>query len=68
MIDRSDVLGWLATPSCNSQTTSSDQGTVEAACQCLEQGTADLLWLQLWALSDLQEARYTFAYEAVHVK
>ena len=58
MIDRSDVLSWLANPSCKSQTTSTDQDTVEAACQCLQQGTADLLWLQLWALSDLQEARY----------
>lgn len=57
MIDRSDVLSWLAIPSCKSQITSTDQDTVEAACQCLEQGIANLLWLQLWALSDLQEAR-----------
>lgn len=57
MLDRPDVLAWHATASCQTQACLSDDQTVAAACECLQQGTADCLWLQLWALADLYENR-----------
>ncbi|KAL0046858.1 hypothetical protein WJX82_000075 [Trebouxia sp. C0006] len=57
MLDRPDVLAWHATASCQTQACLSDDQTVAAACECLQQGTADCLWLQLWALADLYEDR-----------
>ncbi len=57
MLDRPDVLAWHATASCQTQACLSDNETVAAACECLQQGTVDCLWLQLWALADLYENR-----------
>ncbi|DBA69583.1 TPA: hypothetical protein ACH3X2_012658 [Trebouxia sp. C0005] len=57
MLDRPDVLAWHATASCQTQACLSDNQTVAAACKCLQQGTVDCLWLQLWALADLYESR-----------
>lgn len=57
ILDRPDVLAWHATESCQTQACLSDNQTVAAACECLQQGTVDCLWLQLWALADLYENR-----------
>ena len=58
MLDRPDVLAWHATQSCQTKACLTDEQTVDAACQCLRQGTADFVWLQLWALADLYEDRF----------
>ncbi len=57
MLDRPDVLAWHATASCQTQACLSDDQAVAAACERLQQGTVDCLWLQLWALADLYEDR-----------
>ncbi|DBB01166.1 TPA: hypothetical protein ACH3X1_001053 [Trebouxia sp. C0004] len=57
MLDRPDVLAWHATAACQTQACLADNQTVAAACVCLQQGTVDCLWLQLWALADLYENR-----------
>ena len=58
MLDRPDVLGWLAAPTCQTQTCCSDEETAEAACLLLRKGSADMIWLQLWGLAHLYEDRW----------
>ena len=57
MLDRPDVLAWHATPSCKIQAVLSDEQAVALTCQCLEEGAADVIWLQLWTLADHHESR-----------
>ena len=58
MLDRPEVLAWHASSTCKAVACLSDKQAVDQAEQCLQQGSADVFWLQLWTLADLYENRY----------
>lgn len=58
MLDRPEVLAWHASSTCKAVACQSDEQAVDQAGQCLQQGSANVVWLQLWALADLYENRY----------
>ena len=58
MLDRHEVLAGHASSTCKAIACLSDEQAVNQAGQCLQQGSADVIWLQLWTLADLYENRY----------
>lgn len=57
MLDRPEVLACFASPACKAQAVLSDEQAVAQACLSLQEGTSDVIWLQLWTLAELYEAR-----------
>lgn len=58
MLDRPEVLAWHASSTCKTLACLSDEQAVTQARQCAQEGSADVIWLQLWTLADLYENRY----------
>lgn len=55
MLDRPEVLAWHASSTCKGLACLSDEQAVAQAGLCLQEGSADVIWLQLWTLADLYE-------------
>ena len=57
MLDRPEVLAWHASVTCKGLACLSDEQAVVQAGLCLQEGSADVIWLQLWTLADLYEEK-----------
>ncbi|KAL3141146.1 hypothetical protein ABBQ38_003496 [Trebouxia sp. C0009 RCD-2024] len=66
MLDRPEVLAWHASPTCKAIACLADEQAVAQASRCIQQGSADVIWLQLWALADLYEDK-AYQQHALHM-
>ncbi|KAL3162472.1 hypothetical protein ABBQ32_010134 [Trebouxia sp. C0010 RCD-2024] len=65
MLDRPEVLAWHASPTCKTTACLADEQAVAQASLCIQEGSADVIWLQLWALADLYEDK-AYLQHALH--